>query len=228
MWYEPGTAEQSLLSSNLNDSFTANSTFIQVGFFTSDGSVSAIDNGMPSGGVSVFGDAPSANATAKLIYYLQVVGPQNTTVPVSFIGAVTTAPVDPNSSSTAESYVDICYSGPDSLCDARILSYEASTSTLSSNYGGNGIPNVYYDETMRIETNTLLLVSLYATSWETSGSSSDPYIYLDTTANPGYSIVLSPGVGDSPEASPVPEPSALLLVSTGVGLLGVIRRKLAL
>jgi hypothetical protein len=66
-------------------------------------------------------------------------------------------------------------------------------------------------------------------SHESARAFADPFIYIDP-AFPNanlYSIIVSPGVGNAPDAplASVPEPATLVLVSSVVGVLGLMRRR---
>jgi len=64
-------------------------------------------------------------------------------------------------------------------------------------------------------------------SHESARAFADPYIYIDPTFPNAslYSIVVSPGVGNTPTGAAVPEPATLWCVGSMVGVLGLIQRR---
>lgn len=58
----------------------------------------------------------------------------------------------------------------------------------------------------------------------TADAFADPYIFIDPAflaSNPGYSVVLSPGIGNAP----VPEPAALVQLGVGLAAVAFVRRR---
>ena len=56
----------------------------------------------------------------------------------------------------------------------------------------------------------------------------DPYIFIDPVflaSHPGYSILVSEGMSNSPTAASVPEPETYSMLLTGLGVLGLTTRR---
>lgn len=85
-----------------------------------------------------------------------------------------------------------------------------------------------YTDTLCVKTNTVYTIQLLAyTSAKDAESSAmaDPYISIIT---PGYNLVLSSGIGNTPplSANPVPEPATIFLFGAGIiGFAGASRKK---
>lgn len=164
---------------------------------------------------------PYTYATAELIYYFAVLGPANSTALVDISGAAwaIAAPgqAEPGGGNNpqAEAQIIITVAGVDAIAAAN-----------SSNYPSS----VTIDKQVLVNTNTNYLVILSAgtymdgmqSDYPANIAAADPYIYVDPTFaanNPGYSVGVSDGVGNSPDLSGTPEPSTLLLAGTGMLLM---------
>jgi hypothetical protein len=199
--------------------FTGTATFGNQSVSSADGSASVQSTPTPLPAITSTATA-GATATASealgdLDYFVQVFAPGGLVVPTgvnviangslfSVIGATSTDVLNVNG--------------------AKIVN--------ATSIGGNN--NVAFTTSATVSsvfTNTDFLVemSVFALTGPSGTATTflDPYFFLDQNlVDLGYSIITSPGIGNSP-ASATPLPAALPLFATGLGSLGLLgwRRK---
>lgn len=167
---------------------------------------------------AVLGAGADANAT----YWFQVTGGNvGDAVPIMFdfaLGAFST----PESSALARIIIRtaaVPFTVEELICNAQTCGENELSDTLSVQaLSGSPLDSV----TLYVQ------VQAPATrfSFESARAYADPYIYVDP-AFPNaslYSIAVSPGVGNMPLPQ-VPEPAVLWLVGSGLGALGLLRRR---
>jgi hypothetical protein len=169
------------------------------------------------------GGAPaSSGGFAVLNYNFAVLGgAQDTVVPVNIDFALQALTFSAGPS-PVYAFAEILANTPLSGVGAVICNTGCSSS--SSTAAGTLHVNVYageaYGNTVTLEIEAL--AAGYADILANSATAyADPRIYVDPSfANAGaYSIALSDGVGNG-MAAPVPEPSSLVLMLGGIGLVG--------
>jgi hypothetical protein len=192
-----------------------------------------------TGTVGAWSDAADALSGANLSYYISIVGPSGL-VPIDFTARGTLAQSYATGSASTQLYIEgdiddqlsVDIWGQQSISlsgDQNPLTGSANAFTLSG--------------TTEEAANTQILVGMsIGINVETNGpyptgSASaylDPIFYIDPTFPDAseYSIVISPGIGNSP-VSGVPEPSTWAMMLLGVAGLGFagyrnVRRKIAI
>jgi hypothetical protein len=201
---------------------------VSVQYITYPAQATAIAGGYPSGGVSVLAVNNSvawSEASSNLNYYFTIQGPSNISVPVSVTGGLIWqagwSGIGQNYYVMADAslivgqlsaHIGHCY-GSDGACTskAQALNFNETSSFLAN------IP---------IEVQLAASAVAYGTG-SMASATADPVIAIDPAflvANPGYSVLLSEGVGNSVSAVPLPA-SMPLFVSGIIAMITVARRK---
>jgi hypothetical protein len=162
-----------------------------------------------------------AGANALGVYYFEVTGPRNVSVPVDITGNLTTS-MDAYDEGQANATLAIYFGG-------------AQQAIWSANSGSCSPCNssIYVNQTLSVPANSQIEVygsaSIFTNKTYLGGLAiTDPYIQIDPSfSTPGYSLVLSPEVANLPvPTSPTPEPSSFALGAIGfVALLTCLRRQ---
>jgi hypothetical protein len=185
----------------------------------------------PAVAVTVVGG--EMNAESELFYYVQIAGPTNTIVPVIVEGNVSTetAGFDTTAILNADANEDVVDPGLPS--PSSILLAAEACSNFDRGVTGACIPNVLINNTILVQSNDILDVTLSASASAAFGTSldiafafADPSFEIDPTfpLADEFSINISPGVGNPIPTTPsVPEPNALALLNTALAALGFIR-----
>lgn len=116
----------------------------------------------------------------------------------------------------------------------KYLSYSIdhfNVSSSNSSYSNFGIYETNTDDIL-LESNKIYTITLTSFASSSTNSSSisysDPYIEIDSSKidSDQYTLIFSPGVNNIKSInSPVPEPTSMLLFSTGIVSLAAIGRK---
>jgi hypothetical protein len=190
-------------------------------------------------GEDFFGE--SEYAFAGLSYDVEVVGAPGVSVPVILLATVSStatmnAPVGDNAiggyASASFQVLGAGFNVSDNTCQ----DVGAQAGTCSSLIPPSNISSINVNTTAIVDSDTPFGVNIQvgavsggpydpaANTVSTSASVLDPRFEIDPTwaaTHPGYSIVLSPGVGSAP---PVPEPGAWAMMLVGFGSLGARMR----
>jgi hypothetical protein len=234
-YYTPATGNASSLPGTLN------------GYWAdSDGSISSVVStavpGLVSGSVSALGASGSAYANAYITGQFEVLGNPDTLVPLIVTGSGSVT-LDGSAQFVAYLYVsDYAHiSNQWVLESAYGYGCEASGAYLSTSTCNAYAPGFTLSETLMVTPGQQGNIELVAGGWARSGtlygtdyggSSSasgyaDPIIEIDPTFlvdNPGYSLEFSPGFFGS-NSSATPEPESIVLLSSGLLVLGAAARK---
>jgi hypothetical protein len=206
---DPGTVYH-YSSNGINESATANPPRNAVGATTAISAPAQLNPEAP-----YMDYISSGAAQAALSYYLEVIGPDGL-VPVTIraAGEASALPDVPGYGSSS-AYAEFALSGPGVGISADACVDETDLSCTYSYFTVNGI--------YQFTANTIYDVSLVATAegyayatgpGSLAGADVDPAFI----APPGYSVVLSPGVGNPILGVPEPSTWTLLLVGfVGVG-----------
>jgi hypothetical protein len=176
---------------------------------------------------------------ATLTYQFEIVGPSYNSVPTTVSGTTTaylTNGTD-QTRSIAIASVQITNSALEVL-DSSACITEFNDDAPCWGWGIAGS----FSQNLSLTSNVVYtaLISAYANAADpceiiggcyavSATASADPYIQIDPAflaANPGYSLVLSPSVGNIPTSSSTPEPTSFGLVAAGlIGAYGWSKRR---
>jgi hypothetical protein len=201
-----------------------------VQYISYNAQTAALVGGYPAGGVTAFAlnnFANIAQASSSLTYYFTIQGPSSISVPVSITGKLLW---QTNWSYENQNYLQVA--------TAR-LSIDGNTASIGHCLGldvscASKAGVLSFSETSSFLTNTPIEVSLAASAvafgpGSIASATADPVFTIDPaflSANPGYNIVLSDGVGNSLLVTPLP--SSLPMFASGlIGLVALGRRRLA-
>jgi hypothetical protein len=183
----------------------------------------------PSVSVSASG---TAFAQAFLTYQFEIEGPANANALVdisSILGTATGVPINAGNGNIADLTViapglDVVY--------LELVACSGGTDCAPSGatFAGEGGA---FNNSLLVATNTAIDVKLHATAL-TNGAftgslsaSVDPFIQIDplfASGNPGYSLIISDGIINSP-LSGVPEPKATWAVIAALSAIGLLLRR---
>jgi hypothetical protein len=195
------------------------------------------------------GDGGYAQASGGVIYYFTIISPTGTTpassVPIVVSGSSTQSVLS-QTSSQSQTFTSFAVSGapgtglPGNLGGQQIicapgtnisgcgtLSYQIS-GTVSS-FAAASTNNPTYSGYIELSAYAFASPGIPYCAADSASAYIDPYISIDPTflvANPGCSIVVSNGIGNSPVASATPEPSSFALTGlAALGLVGMQRKR---
>jgi hypothetical protein len=170
----------------------------------------------------------SASGDFELTYYLEIDGPVgNVAIGVNAFGVATTA-----ASSVGDGFAEA-----DARASVQIDAFTSSPQTpnviIADAYAMDGFPDTQsfrLSQTFEQETNSVFEVYMFAAADASSDGGSgfastvvDPYFYVPSS-DPNYqdySILISPGIGNSPLPG-VPEPSTWVMLLVGFAGQGLL------
>jgi len=170
-----------------------------------------------------------------LLYYVSVVGPSDINVPLDLLGFTSTEGNTSDAGSGGGWISEASFTIGNS--DVNVID-----SSLDYNPGGYNIvdqqsgynPQTYSNIvnipfSISANSSQSIFLDVYASVGGTTAAFTtiDPTIQIDPdflAENPGYSLVFSPGIGNTP-VSAAPEPSSWLLMILGLGVVGGLLRR---
>jgi hypothetical protein len=174
-------------------------------------------------------DGTPATASSSGSYQIEVIGPANAPIPVEFRSNLRTFAYAPPVTSSTPLYSTAFGRAVFAWSQAADGAGQSFVACDSDNIGCVASGQiVLISETVMLDSNSAVDI-LLGSEAESSGhgsatASADPYFFIDPeflSENPGYSIIVSPGVSNDPLPSGgVPEPSAWTLALLGVGAIG--------
>jgi hypothetical protein len=160
--------------------------------------------------------ATAAEAVGGLNYFFSIFAPGGVVVPTS-MNVTTNGSLLSNVGATSTDFLRI--NGTTVVNATSIGGNNNGAFTTSAIVSANLFTNVEF----LIEMN----VFAFANPSSTATTFLDPFLFLDQSlVDLGYSIIVSPGIGNSLEvASATPLPAALPLFVTGLGGVGLLARR---
>ena len=175
----------------------------------------------------------SADSTAFVQYFVEVVGPSDIVIPLRYVanlstfGSFQSPTIDPFSVGHADAQFAIG-------SDFELNSVDIFACSGGSAFGGDtcsGVPaSVAASGSLPVLANGLNNVieeiSVNTSEAGMASASADPFFFIDPDFllnNPGYSVVVSDGVGNSP-LSAIPEPETWATMLMGLFGVGVVLR----
>jgi hypothetical protein len=188
------------------------SASLQLAFAGADATINA--SGTTAGGTGV----PNAAGGGTIVFYFEVTGPANVSVPLDFSASGSTSASGTNVSAAAQAFsAGGAFYACSGAGSGAASCANGSGGVLPSAFGGTKIFN--------LTTNTLSDIEVVVSGGSTLGSgtwsaSVDPQISIDPSfTQSGYALVVSPDV------NPVPLPSTAWLLISGIGALGMFARR---
>jgi hypothetical protein len=169
----------------------------------------------------------NADVDNFLSYDYEIVGPSNDSVPITLSYNLSTF----TSGYDGEAQAEIIASSDSGSFELLACSY---TLTNACDFTGRGAVASNYEGSVNLTVEANLAYSIELSSYvrayypgpnygmiSSAQAFADPVITID---QPGYTLELSPGVGNG-LVSAAPEPSSWLLMISGVGLAGLMLRR---
>lgn len=206
---------------------------VGVQYIAPEAQAAAAAGGNPAGAVTVFAATYSNNsqseADASLIYYFTLQGPSGSSlIPVTVDGGLAWrvgATSDNLPGQQAWANINVNQGGAG-------FSYSVKSNCVLGNLSCLNGQLLHFNSTSNFLANTpvqILLsahvMSLFAGSF--ASATADPVITIDPAfleVNPGYTVVLSDGVGNAAAVTPIPA-SMPLFASALLGLIFLVRRQ---
>jgi hypothetical protein len=190
---------------------------------SADGSASVQSTPTPVPGITSIATAgvtaTAAEANADLNYFFQIFAPGGLVVPTS-VNIIASASLFSSAGATSSDVLTVN--------GTKVVN---ATSIDGNNNGAFTTTATISSVFTNTPTDFLIEMSVFAFAHPSGTATTflDPFLFLDQSlVDLGYSIIVSPGIGNSLDvASATPLPAALPLFATGLGSLGLLgwRRK---
>lgn len=179
--------------------------------------VAALTTGYPLGAAFSYASGGAwGGAEANLIYYVSIVGPLNVYIPITISGQATASS---NSYGYAQSQVQI----------APVYTTNLFVNAISNTHGSH-TQITTFDSHVDVLSNSVIQVNLQTIAGEdaysifntgNASATADPIFTIDSgfALSNQFSVVMSPGVGNSPVSS-VPESSTWAMMMLGFAGIG--------